>query len=106
MARRWPLVQVDALGAGAIIGGAHGCHPTFALHALSENERRAEEMRKMPLTDDQMRALATAAGVAIPEGEIADVTIVFNATLKIVDMLRQMDTEGLVPATVFPDEEA
>ncbi len=59
----------------------------------------------MPLTEDQVRALAKAAGIPIPDEEIPDVTIAFNASLKTVQRLQELNTEGLVPATIFPDEE-
>jgi|KNS7250_AmetaT_FD_contig_51_641402_length_580_multi_2_in_0_out_0_2 Asp-tRNA(Asn)/Glu-tRNA(Gln) amidotransferase C subunit len=58
----------------------------------------------MTITKDQVRDLAKAAGIPIPEEELDDVTIAYNASLKTIQRLQGLPTEGLIPATFYPDE--
>ena len=55
--------------------------------------------------EDQVRQLATLAGIEINEEEVPEVTNRFQSLILELDRLKELDLDGIEPVAIFPDED-
>jgi len=62
-------------------------------------------MPGMRLTENEVRRLGEAAGMPVPEGDLAEVTLALNVSLSVLRRIRELPLSQQVPAAYYPDVE-
>lgn len=55
--------------------------------------------------EEQVRQLASLAGIEINEEEVPEVTSRFQSLILELDRLKELNIDGIEPIVIFPDEE-
>lgn len=55
--------------------------------------------------EEQVRKLASLAGIEINEEEVPEVTNRFQSLILELDRLKELDIDGVEPVVIFPDDD-